>query len=120
MTKKKILAALTAGAFVMGIVPAFAANSTNVTKDKAAVVIAKDKAPANNNGQQPPEAPKDKDGKPLPPPDSGKQSTNKDKAQQPPEAPKDKDGKPLPPPDNNNQQNGQNKNDNHQRPGNAK
>ena len=40
------------------------------------------------NGKKPPEPPKDKDGRPLPPPNGKK----------PPEPPKGKDGKPLAPP----------------------
>ena len=83
MLKKKLLAALTAGMFVVGVVPAMAASSAN--NDKPAVEISKDKVRDNANAQKPAK--------------NGKQTQSQ--KEQPPEPPKDKDGKPLPPPDGN-------------------
>lgn len=53
------------------------------------------------NGEQPPEPPKDENGNPLPPPDGkGRQGQNGEdrSGSQPPEPPKDENGNPLPPP----------------------
>ncbi len=103
---KKILSAMLIGAFVFGInfsgaeiANAKPALGSDIKKPVPPQISNEQKLSDNQDGQKPPEPPKDADGNPLPPPD-------KQDGQNRPEPPKDANGKPLPPPD---KQDGQNR-----------
>ncbi len=98
--KKKLILAGALSAMIVGAVPAFAASDTTPSSVQQ---TAGGPHMAMQNGEQPPEPPKDADGNPLPPPNM-QQGQN---GNRPPEPPKDADGNPLPPP---NMQQGQNGN----------
>lgn len=87
MNWKKILSLAMLGAYIFSA--NVQVNAATFNENKVAV--------EKNDKKNPPEPPKDENGKPLPPPDK-KFDKNNDK--KPPEPPKDKDGKPLPPPEN--------------------
>ena len=107
MSKKFLLACVMAGFLAVGTIPALAATqSAGVDCIQMANQDAgtghKGQPPQIKNGEQPPEPPKDENGKPLPPPDGkgmqGQNGAGHD-GSQPPEPPKDENGNPLPPPD---------------------
>ncbi len=106
--KKKFLSGLLIGAFIFGLGAADVAQTQAASLDKAKEAKekydrakdtydrAKDTFEQMRDGDNSnrPEPPKDKDGKPMPPPDGD--NSNR------PEPPKDSNGKPMPPPDDNN------------------
>ncbi len=98
--KKKLILAGALSAMMIGSIPAFAATGQHMP---ASFQTQDAQQGPQQNGNQPPEPPKDADGNPLPPPNM-QQGQN---GNQPPEPPKDADGNPLPPP---NMQQGQNGN----------
>ena len=88
--KRKIMSSLLIGAFVFGVSAANVQTVSASSPDKVKEISdSYDKIFVSDKSKRP-EPPKDKDGKPLPPPNfDGKNR---------PEPPKDKDGNPLPPP----------------------
>lgn len=106
---KKILSGLLIGAFVFGLgaaeiqpVSASAVNDykeakQRIEKSKQKLDKTQEKFGQNkNDGQKPPEPPKDENGNPLPPPDRN----NGDNSNRP-APPKDENGNSMPPPDKN-------------------
>ena len=81
---KKILTALLIGAFVFGVGTANFASAKSVVSDSYKYADGRDshadKNMQDSNGKNPPEPPKDSDGKPMPPPDKkdGEQKNNHD------------------------------------------
>lgn len=117
---KKFLTALLIGAFIFAVGTANFASARSIVSDSYKYADGRDshadkketkdlkstgkdgEQMKTHDGKNPPEPPKDSDGKPLPPPDknNGEQMNNHD-GKNPPEPPRDSNGKPLPPPDKN-------------------
>ena len=107
MSKKILLAGIMAGVMALGAVPALAAtqeSDTHRIQQMSQDTNGKHQGqhPQMENREQPPEPPKDENGKTLPPP-NGKGMPGQERVDhngnQPPEPPKDENGNPLPPPD---------------------
>ena len=106
---RRILSGIMVGAFVFGLgaaeIQPVSASSVSDYKDaKQKIEKSKQKMDKTqekfgqnkNDGQKPPEPPKDENGNPMPPPDR-----NNGDNSAPPEPPKDENGNPMPPPDRN-------------------
>ncbi len=132
MNWKKILSGLLIGTFVFGVTVGNVSAASSKDKKNSDEPQLKLTQIQDSDGKNPPEPPKDKDGKILPPPDK-KDSSDKNKknsgdtklkstqakdsdGKNPPEPPKDKDGNALPPPDKKDSSDKEKKSDDKTRP----